>query len=93
MQKVFGSIPGQVGQFLLGFNPGNEATHQQQNKDTATEAQEGGLAQNSTQEQVQQMVQQCMNRMIPEMFQSKCLGARIPDPSQDLGTMASKLSS
>ena len=54
----------------MGFNPGNEAIHQQQNEDTATESQEGGLVQNSNQEQVQQTVQQCMNRMIPEMVQS-----------------------
>ena len=93
MQKVFGSKPGQIGQFLLGFSPGNEATHQQQNEDTATESQEGRLLQYSNQEQVQQMVQQCMNRMIPEMAQFKCLGATIPDPSQDSGTMASKSSS
>ena len=54
----------------IGFSPGNEATHQQQNEDTATESQEGGRAQNSNQEQVQQTVQQCMKRMIPEMVQS-----------------------
>ena len=65
-----GLKPGQVGQFLLGFNPGNDATHQQPKEDTATESQEGGLAQNSNQEEVQQTVQQCMNRMIPEMVQS-----------------------
>ena len=54
---------------FMGFNPGNEAIHQQ-NEDTATVSQEGGLAQNSNQGQVQQTVQQCMNCMIPEMVQS-----------------------
>ena len=84
MQKVSSSRPGQVGQFLLGFNPGNEATHQQQNKDTATESQEGGLVQNSNQEDVQQMVQQCMNRVISRdgSVCSKCIGAMISGPYQ-----------
>ena len=36
----------------MGFNPGNKATNQQQNEDTSTESQEGCLAQNSNQEQV-----------------------------------------
>ena len=50
----------------MGFNPGNEATHQWQNEDTATEAPNP----NSNQEQVEQTVQQCMNCIIPEMVQS-----------------------
>ena len=54
----------------MGFNPGNEATHQRQNEDPATESQQGGLAPNSNQEQVEQTVKHCMNRMTPEMVQS-----------------------
>ena len=54
----------------MGFNPGNEATHQRQNEDPATESQQGGLAPNSNQEQVEQTVKHCMNCMIPEMVQS-----------------------
>ena len=54
----------------MGLNPGNKATHQRQNDNTATESQQGGLAPNSNQEQVEQTVQQCMNHLIPEMVQS-----------------------